>query len=51
MKKIRTATVTSLLSPDDLTHEQVCKIIIALAKMVLEENGGKDIKLKKEVRH
>lgn len=47
MIKIRNATVTSLLSPDDLTDEQVRKIIIALAKMVIEENGGKDIKFKK----
>ena len=46
-----TSTVTSLLVPDDLTDEQVCKIIIALAKTVIEENGGNDIKLKKEERH
>lgn len=45
-----TSTVTSLLLPDDLTNEQVCKIIIALAKKVIEENGGKDIQFKKEER-
>lgn len=49
--KIRNETVTSLLLPEDLTNEQVCKIIIALAKMVIEENGGKDIRFKKEDRH
>ena len=38
---------TSILLPDDLTNEQVCKIIIELAKTVLEENGEKNIKFKK----
>ena len=42
-----TSTRTSILLPDDLTDEQVCKIIIALSKTVLEENGGKNIKFKK----
>lgn len=46
-----TSTVTSLLLPEDLTNEQVCKIIIALAKKVIKENGGKDIQFKKEERH
>lgn len=46
-----TSTVTSLLLPEDLTNEQVCKIIISLAKTVIEENGGNDIKFKKEERH
>ena len=45
-----TSTVTSLLLPEDLTNEQVCKIIIALAKTVIEENGGNDIMFKKEER-
>lgn len=45
-----TSTVTSLLLPEDLTNEQVCKIIIALAKTVIEENGGNDIKFKREER-
>ena len=44
-------TIASILSPVDLTDEQVCKIIIALAKKVIEENGGKDIAFKKEERH
>lgn len=44
------STVTSLLLPEDLTNEQVCKIIIALAKTVIEENGGNDIQFKKEER-
>lgn len=39
-------TIASILFPADLTDEQVCKIIIGLAKMVIEENG-KDIKFKK----
>lgn len=46
-----TSTVTSMLLPEDLTKEQVCKIIIALAKKVIEENGGKDIQFKREEKH
>ena len=42
-----TSKSTSIILPDDLTNEQVCKIIIALAKTVLEENDGKNIKFKK----
>ena len=39
-----TSTATSLLLPADidLTNEQVCKIIIALAKNDDKGNGGKD---------
>ena len=47
-REIKIANDTSLLLPEDLTNDQVCKIIIALANKVIEENGGNDIKFVKE---
>ena len=46
----RTQYILNHYREKPLSDIEVCDYIIALAKIVLYENGGKDIKFKKEER-